>query len=206
MNSILGENGVLYRFVNKLVDLLVLNIVYILTCLPIITIGAANSALYYVTMKMCKNEEGYIVKQYLNAFKDNFKKATFGWLFFLLVFIFLGLDFLLIGNATSEIGRFMLIVILAVFLLVMMPFSYMGPQIAVFENTPNNYMKNAVIISMTRIGYTIPIVIMNLLPIILFWVGGTWFKIGSRAMIMVGWSGIAYINSFLFNKVFERYK
>ena len=65
MNNFFGENGLLYRFVNKMVDLLVLNIVYIVTCIPIVTIGSANVALYDVTLKMCKNEDGYIIKQYL---------------------------------------------------------------------------------------------------------------------------------------------
>ena len=205
MNSVFGENGFVYRIINKLVDLLVLNVVYILTCIPIFTIGAANTALYCVTLKMSKNEEGYIVKQYWKALKSNFKKSTIIWLFFLMIFIVLGLDFNLISGDYFEMKEIMFAITCAVFILVMIPFSYIAPQIAVFENTVNNYLKNAVIISMTRIGYTIPIVCLNFIPFILLFLGGEWLEVGSRVMIMIGCSAIAYMNSFLFHKVFLRY-
>lgn len=57
-------------------DLMILNIVFIICCLPIVTIGASLTALHYVTLKMVRNEESYIVKSFFKSFKQNFKQAT----------------------------------------------------------------------------------------------------------------------------------
>lgn len=53
----------------KVADLIILNLLCILCCLPIVTIGPSLTALHYVTMKMVRNEESYIVKVSLNLLK-----------------------------------------------------------------------------------------------------------------------------------------
>ena len=208
MNNIFGENGFVYRVVNKLVDLLVLNVIYIVSCLPIITIGAANTALYTLTLKMCKNQEGYIFREYWKTFRMNLKKSTVIWCIFLALFVLLGIDFWIVFSLSfsDSIRKVMQVLLCAVFLLAVMIFSYVFPLIAVFENTIQHYLKNAVIISMTRIGYTIIIVILNMIPLMFFLFGGKWLTMALRVFVLVGWAMIAYLNSFLLNKVFERYK
>lgn len=206
MNNIFGENGFVYRVINKLVDLLVLNVMYILSCIPVITVGAANTALYTLTLKMCKNEEGYIVKDYWKTFKSNLKKSTIIWCVFLGVFLLLGIDFWILGVLNLPMKKIMQIGVCAVFLVAMMVYSYVFPLIAVFENTIKHYLKNALIISMTRIVYTIVIVLINMIPVILFLLGGDWLAMGLRVFVLIGWALIAYVNSFLLNKVLERYK
>lgn len=206
MRNFFGEDGLLYRGVNKFVDLVILNVMYILSCIPIFTIGAANTSLYTLTLKMCKNEEGNIAKQYWKTFRSNLKKSTIIWCLFLVLFLMLGIDFWIFEHYDLQMKKLFQIIICAIFLITMMVYSYVFPLIAVFENTIKHYLKNAVIISMTRIGYTIFIVLMNLIPILLFAVGGKWFVTGMRIFILIGWALIAYINSFLLNKVLERYK
>ena len=61
------------RFLTKMADLIILNILYMICCIPIVTIGAASTALYTVSMKAVKNEESYIIRGYFKAFKENFK-------------------------------------------------------------------------------------------------------------------------------------
>lgn len=206
MKNFFGEDGLLYRGVNKFVDLVILNVMYMLSCIPIFTIGAANTSLYTLTLKMCKNEEGHIAKQYWKTFRSNLKKSTIIWCLFLVLFLMLGIDFWIFEHYDLQMKKLFQIIICAIFLITMMVYSYVFPLIAVFENTIKHYLKNAVIISMTRIGYTIFIVLMNLIPILLFAVGGKWLVTGMRIFILIGWALIAYINSFLLNKVLERYK
>lgn len=206
MKNIFGEEGLVYKTVNKIVDLILLNVVYMATCIPVLTVGAASTALYTVTLKMCKNEEGYIIKEYWKVFKSNIKKSTIIWCVFLSIFLVLGIDFWIAASFTEELRKIVQVLLCAVFLLAMMIVSYVFPLIAVFENTVKNYMKNAVIISMTRIGYTIVVVGLNLLPLILWFMGGKYFMIGMNVFIMIGWAGVAYVNSMLLHKVFERYK
>ena len=60
----------------KMADVFILNLLLILCSLPIFTFGAAYTALYYVTLKMVKDEECYIAKAFFKSFKQNFKQAT----------------------------------------------------------------------------------------------------------------------------------
>ncbi|NSG23771.1 YesL family protein, partial [Blautia wexlerae] len=80
MERFLGQEGWLFRFLDRLWDLIVLNVLFIITCIPLFTVGAAISALYTVTMKGVRKEDSYIVRSYLSAFKENFKKSTILWL------------------------------------------------------------------------------------------------------------------------------
>ena len=60
MRDVFNMDGPLMSSLNKITDLLWLNILTILCCIPIITAGSAITALYYMTIKIVKNEEGYI--------------------------------------------------------------------------------------------------------------------------------------------------
>ena len=70
---------------NKLADLIWLNILTFICCIPIITVGASITALNYVALKMVRNEEGYVTRSFFKSFKQNFKQATIIWLIMLLV-------------------------------------------------------------------------------------------------------------------------
>ena len=68
------ENG-FFGFMNRIGDIVFLNVVFLITCIPVVTIGNSLIALYCVSLKMAKGEEGYVVRGYFKAFKDNFKKG-----------------------------------------------------------------------------------------------------------------------------------
>ena len=70
-------------FINTLCNFIVLNLVFLITCLPVITIGTALSSLYYVTLREARGEYGYLVRPYLTEFRKNLKSGTaaFGILF-----------------------------------------------------------------------------------------------------------------------------
>ena len=69
-----------------------LNLLWIVCSLPIITVGASTTALYYVTLKIAEDREGDITQQFFRAFRSNFKQATQLWLMLLLLGVVLGVD------------------------------------------------------------------------------------------------------------------
>lgn len=205
MKNIFGENGWLYRIITRMVDLALLNVVFLITCIPIITIGTAITALYTVTMKMCKNEEAYIIRSYLCYFRENFKKATMIWgILFVVLGIILG-DFWALRILQMQISDMLRVVITAVLLLWIILASYVFPLAGKFENSVKHTMKNAWIIAVTRLPYTILIVCINLIPAVLALYGGIPLLWGIRIYLFVGFAFAAFVNSFLFVKVFERY-
>ena len=85
MGRFFNLDSPLMTFLSKMADLMILNLLTLICCIPIITAGDAMTALYYMTVKMVKNEECYLVKGYFKSFKENFKQATIIWLIALLV-------------------------------------------------------------------------------------------------------------------------
>ena len=80
--GIFSPDGALARLLNTLGNLIVLNILMIICCVPVFTAGAAMTALYTMVMRMARKEDGKIISEYFKAFKANFKQATILWLIF----------------------------------------------------------------------------------------------------------------------------
>ena len=80
--GIFSPDGALARLLNTLGNLIVLNILTIICCVPVFTAGAAMTALYTMVMRMARKEDGKIISEYFKAFKVNFKQATILWLIF----------------------------------------------------------------------------------------------------------------------------
>lgn len=75
----LGFDGSLMNICDKVYDLFVLGILWIVCSLPLITMGAATAALYYAVVKCIKNNEGYAVKSFFHSFCQNFIPASVLW-------------------------------------------------------------------------------------------------------------------------------
>ena len=86
----------LVNFLNKVADIMILGIVFMIACVPVITGGAALTAAYYMGFKMVKNEETYIIKGFFKAFKENFKQATILWIFVLIIMAVIVADYRII--------------------------------------------------------------------------------------------------------------
>ena len=69
-----------FQFMNSLAAFIGLNVIFLITCLPIFTIGPALTALYTVTLKEARKEGGYIFSTYFKAFKENFRQSAAAFL------------------------------------------------------------------------------------------------------------------------------
>ena len=72
-----------WRFIRKIGYLWILNILWVVTSLPLVTVGASTTALIFACMKL-RDDEGYPVRNYFRSFKDNFRQATVIWLIYVL--------------------------------------------------------------------------------------------------------------------------
>ena len=102
MSNFLNPENSVMQFLARVCDYLILNVVFILSCIPIFTVGAALSALYTVSFKMIRKEDGYVLKRYFKAFCANFKQGTILWLICLILFFFLQYDGLM--HAGENLG------------------------------------------------------------------------------------------------------
>ena len=91
MRSLFDTDGLLMRVLTKIADTVWLNILFLICSIPIFTIGASITALYYVSFKTIKDEEGYITKDFFRSFKENFKQSTIIWIVLLVLYMNPGL-------------------------------------------------------------------------------------------------------------------
>lgn len=192
--------------VSKLTDLVVLNVIFLISCIPVFTIGAAVTALYGITKKMNENKEGYILRSYFKLFKENFKQSTVMWIILLAILVISATDmyigtFFMTGTTQALFNGLMILTIIIVIFVAQYAFTLQST----FENTVKNTMKNAFIISITHLPWTIIITILTLSPFLAIAFLTKFLGIEVFVMLLIWFSGVAYINSFMFNKIYRKY-
>ncbi len=143
------------RALARVFDMMLLNVLFIVTSLPVITIGASLCGLHYVLLRMARNEEGYIIQSYFKAFKDNFRQATIAWLVYLVIGVALYADYRVMDRLPEDIKHVsggLLLVILAV---VLCSFVYFFPFLSRFENTIKGTLKNTFVVAIVYFVRTI---------------------------------------------------
>lgn len=83
MAKLFGYDNPVWRFMGRVADVFFLTVLWAVCSLPVITIGASTSALYYVTLKMVKNREEYLLQSFWKAFKNNFAQSVIVWVILL---------------------------------------------------------------------------------------------------------------------------
>ncbi len=86
MDRLFNVNNPLMRGLSKLFDIGWLSLIYVVFCVPIVTIGAATTSLYYVSAKVLRKDRGYVWAEFWHSFKLNFKPATLIWLIFAAIY------------------------------------------------------------------------------------------------------------------------
>lgn len=198
--KIFDLDGPVMRVLNKMADLMWLNILTLICCIPIITGGAALTALHYVVLKMVRDEECYITKDYFKSFRVNFRQATAIWLILLLIACVLGGDYYLIKNNAVEMGTVINYVLIAVAVLVICTAIYVFPVLAKFDNTVLHTIRNAFVMSMLQLPKTIAMFVMAFFPVLLYAVSLRLVPI----IVLFGISLPAYASAMLYNKFFKK--
>ena len=147
MDRLFNMDNKFFTVMGRVADLIMLNVVFLICCLPIVTIGASLTALHYVTLKMTRNEESYIIRSFFKSFKQNFKQATVINLIMLAVAAILYMDLRIVGNIGGTMSQVLYIVFFAFGILYMMVFLYIYPVLAKFYNSIKNTFRNALLMA-----------------------------------------------------------
>lgn len=205
MGGLFNENNFLSIALNRLGDLVISNLLFILCSIPIVTIGPAFTALHYCTLRIVKGTHTRTIKTFFSAFKENFKQSLIAWLGSLLIFAVLitNINFLRITDTSfSRILMYMSIIIL-VFVFFMNLYIY--PVIAAFQGNLKTLLCNAFIFIGSHLFKTILMAIIWLFPL-----ATTYFDVQLQPLYVFCWffflfSTLAYINSFILYRMFKPY-
>ena len=202
MRNIFNLDGPLFTGLNKFSDLVILNLLFVLCCLPIVTIGASVTALSYVTLKMKDGEEGYVSRSFFKSFKQNFKQATIIWLIMFALALTMFLDFRLMRAYEGALGSAVRVTVYVGALIWLMVFAYVFPLLARFENTIMAMFKNAILLAIAHAPKTlILLVVMGGSVFLTLWNERTLIW-GILVWLVIGFSLISYISSTVLMPIF----
>lgn len=190
----------LMQGLSKLADMMILNLLTLVCCIPIITIGPAFTALNYMALKMVRNEECYIVKGYFKSFKENFKQSTIIWLLMLLVAFLLVLDFYIMISAESETAAIIQILVIVAAIFWLCTALYVFPVLARFQNTIRATVKNAFLMSIMQFPKTVVMAVAYLVPLLMF----IYFFQFTPIVLFFGFSAPAWVSAKLCDKLFRK--
>ena len=194
----------LMQAISRISDLVIVNLLFLITCIPLFTIGASLTALYTVCFKLGTDKEEGAVRPYLRAFRDNFKQSTVLWL---ILAFFGGTTIANIALAYSYSGLlgYTYIVFIGLFFLLLMIGAYVFPLVSQFWNDNASVLKNALLLSIGYLPRTIIIVVFNVLPFVMFLSDLYMFFYCAMIWVMIYFSAAAYLNANILRKAFARF-
>lgn len=200
MRDFFAPDGPAASFLGRVADLVILNLITLLCCVPVITAGASLTAMHYVCLKMVREEDAHYVRKFFSSFKRNFRQATLSWLIFLLIYAVTFVDVYLIRHNRSYFPGALSYMIIAAAFLVFLVMLYVFPLQSHFENTVGGTLRNAVILSVTNLPKTILMAVMYLVLPFLFLSVRALFPL----IFMFGLSAPGYFSAFLYDPVFKK--
>ncbi|MDD5867272.1 YesL family protein [Lachnospiraceae bacterium YH-ros2228] len=203
MKGIFSPDNPVVRFFVKLGYIWYLDILWLVTSLPIFTIGASTTALLYSSMKLQK-EEGYPTKNFFHSFKENFKQATGIWMIYLGVGALLALDLIYWNKRGAGFSNLNMpwALSIAACILYGISLSYVFAIQSKFVNTVRNTILYSILLPYRNLKQTILIAIV-LIAVIYFNVT-TVFAVNFMTLNF-GVGLIAYLFGIFFSDVFEKY-
>ncbi len=189
----------LMRALNKIADLIWINILTLLCCIPIITIGASLTSMHTVVLKLYRKEEGYITRGFFAAFKKNFRQATLIWLIYLAAILLLGIDIWIFYTDTLEVNDVLKGVVFIGVLVCLISLCWAFILQSRYINPIGVTMRNTLIVGVTHAPMTLLITVTGLvtLPLLLF------IGIGVPVFILIGVAGPAYLQCQVYSRVFD---
>ena len=163
MKNFFNPDNTVMQFITKTALSVYLNILWFICCIPVVTAGASTTALFYVTLKMARNEEGNITKDFFHSFKSNFRQSTIVWLILLGIGIILGIDGYVLYHLRFE--NVFWTIITAVFIVAVIAYAivllYIFPLMARFENSIPAMFKNSIITGMRFLLCTVLMMVLH---------------------------------------------
>lgn len=203
--SIFKIGSPIFNGLSRIFDILLLNFLWILCSIPIITIGTSTTALYYCMMKINREKDSGIIEMFFRSFRQNFKQGCILTIIFISSGIFLYVDIQAckaIGGALENIITVILLVLVVIWGIMI---SYTFPLLAQFDNTLINTLKNSLLLAISNIKKTVPIFILNAVPVVLFFGLPYAFVFCIPLLLTFGAALISFFNSKILISVFDKY-
>ena len=201
MKSFFEIDSLASKFLTSVCNLILVNILFIITCIPIITIGASICGLYKVLFEILNKEEVGVFSDYLKEFKRCFGKATVVWIPMVVITLFFALEIYWILAGLAGTAQWMMVPILLVEVLICCLGIYYFPLLAIFDNTAKESLKNAVLLGIGNLPTTIMIFMIHFVLFILMARGTPLSVVLGSLAVFMGIATVELLCAFFIRRV-----
>ncbi len=198
MSEIFTTDNMVIRILNRIGDILILHFLWLLCSLPIVTIGASTTALYYTAMKAVKYEDGYVARRFFKSFKENFRQSTIIWLIMLFAGFLCGWYLSYSIETHNSVLTMFSTILTCVYSFILI---YVFPLQSKFDNKITVTIRNAFLLSVKNFPWTLlMIVVLGLIGLFSYF-----YTIVLFIVVICGAGVYGYLTAFIFNRVFLPY-
>ena len=202
MNKFFDPNNPVTVLLSRIFDLILLNVCFVLTCIPIFTIGPAMAALYAVALKMADGEFGYTKDIFFTSFFRNFRQGVQLWLLLFFAGLFLSADIYVVFFVLPPKYILLQIPVLILLFVDVSAIIYVFPMLARYEQTNLQLLKNSLLISLGNIPLTVFIIVITAVLTDLALHNGSLLILFFSIFLFIGFALLARIFSVFFRRAF----
>ena len=201
MEHFLNRDNPFFQFMSKIADVFILNLLWVLFSIPIITAGAATTAAFYEGMRLAKEDDGLVFKRFWKSFRQNFKQATIIHIIFLVIGVLLAFDMYMWLKLKGDIALIMLALTTIAWIIYIVMVLYTYATLARFENSILATIKNALLIAVANFPLT-----LLMLAILAVYAALNYLMILLNFLtFFIGMGLLAYVYGILFNIAFRKF-
>ena len=168
MGNIFNPDSRFTHYANKFSDLVTLNLWFVLTSIPLVSIGASATAMHYVLLKIYRDELEYsVTKSYFHAFKGNFFQSTIIWFLYMIVTAMIFVDLHLVNLNIIANSLFMKIILIVTSLVILFSLTWIFPLQSRYDNPVLTTIRNALVIGILNPVKTALMCVVMVFPIYL---------------------------------------
>lgn len=197
MGSIFNMDNGFFSAIGKIVDIIILSVVWLILCIPVITIGPATTALYYTTVKVIRRERGYLLREFFRSFKENLKNGVISGVIITAIIIMLLFNRNFALRLEDNTGFILLSAYNAMLFLIFCITVYLFPVLSRFRMGVKQLFKTSFFMSMKHLPTTLLLVV-----IVAFFGLGTYIL---PIAVFISPAICFLLCSFLLERVFKKY-
>ena len=203
--KLLDPDSPIMSFLARVADLVILNVLWLLCCLPVVTAGASTTAMYHVVRHLQEESTSSVTRDFFRSFKSDFRQATPVYLLLLIPAAAVVMNARILSAQSSDVVPVYVRAIWMVSAL-MLTFvvSFVYPVMAYFDDTVWKTLRTAAVLAVAKLPRTVLISAINLLPIIILFVSLPFFLRSSIFWLLIGGSLTAYLNMLILRPVFKK--
>jgi len=199
MDRFFDANNPVMQFLSRLVDMAVLNLMTIACMIPIVTAGAAITAMNNVLIHLVRKDETYVWKMFIASFKQNLKQGIGLGLLFTAIFAFAGLELMMLHSVDAKSSTMFMIIITVICLCVVAIGIYTFALLSRYENTVRGTMINAVSLALGHIPRT-----LGMLAVLVAWAALLWLLHGIFLLVLLyGLTIPGYLCTKIYDPIFR---